>query len=112
MIARYAWWLHTRWPAGTVETLPHIGRDGRTNLPGVYVVGDLTGVPLLKFALGSGVAAARAIASDPALRATSLTPEGFDVVVIGGGVAGMAAAIEARRLGLTCEVIEASEPFS
>ena len=36
----------------------------------------------------------------------------LDLVIVGGGVAGMSAAIEAKRRGLRFEVLEASEPFS
>ena len=32
-IARYAHWLHTMWPAGTVEKLPDTREDGTTALP-------------------------------------------------------------------------------
>ena len=46
-ISRYTQWLHTRWPAGTLEKLPAVNPDGSTNIRGVYIVGDLTGVPLL-----------------------------------------------------------------
>ena len=53
-IARYAHWLHTMWPAGTVERLPEVRDDGTTAVPGVRVVGDLTGVPLLKFSSDTG----------------------------------------------------------
>ena len=45
-IARYVTWLHTGWPAGTVEKLPEIRADGTTTMRGVRVVGDLTGVRL------------------------------------------------------------------
>ena len=51
---RYARWLHLQWPAGTVEKLPEVRPDGSTSVPGLYVVGDLTGVPLLKFSSDSG----------------------------------------------------------
>ena len=44
----YTHWLHTRWPAGVVEKLPESGELGVTNIPGVRIVGDLTGIPLLK----------------------------------------------------------------
>src|SRR5437867_13260510 len=63
-IARYTGWLHTRWPAGTVEPLPRSDRDGATNIPGVSISGDLTGIPLLKFALDSGAKAAAAAAAE------------------------------------------------
>src|SRR5947207_2982716 len=60
-ISRYARWLHTRWPAGRVEKLPRSAPDGSTGVPGVYLCGDLTGVPLLKFALDSGARAVETI---------------------------------------------------
>ncbi|HEY3216403.1 MAG TPA: NAD(P)-binding domain-containing protein [Candidatus Eisenbacteria bacterium] len=111
-IARYAKWLHTRWPAGTVEPLPELRAEGRTNLRGVYVAGDLTGTPLLKFSLDSGTRAMRAIGSELSARTRDLSSEALDVVIVGAGVAGMAAALEARKIGLRFEIIEATEPLS
>ena len=61
IIERYTKWLHTQWPAGTVEKLPDSGEDGATALPGVRIVGDLTGIPLLKFSSDTGARAVRAI---------------------------------------------------
>lgn len=111
VLARYAHWLHLRWPAGLVEPLPRCDADGRTSVPGVRIVGDLTGIPLLKLALDSGARAAAQLAAElgPA------QPPGddrLDVIVIGGGVSGMATAIECVRLGLRCLVVEASQPFA
>jgi thioredoxin reductase len=37
-----------------VERLPTVNEDYSTNVPGLYVVGDVAGVPLLKFAADSG----------------------------------------------------------
>jgi len=108
-LARYAHWLHTRWPAGRVESLPEIGADGGTRVPGLYVVGELTGIPLLKLALQSGVEAVRAILADPAFAAERARKESgtLDLVVVGAGVAGLAAAREALRTGLAPRVYEA-----
>ncbi|MEZ5965949.1 MAG: NAD(P)-binding domain-containing protein [Planctomycetota bacterium] len=113
-LLRYARWLHTRWPAGHVEKLPDVGDDGRTNVPGLYVAGDLTGVPLLKFAAQSGAAVVRAIQADPDFHAArARKPKGtLDLVIVGGGVSGMAAALEARKLHLDFVLLEAAEPFS
>ena len=109
-LRRYARWLHLRWPAGTVEPLPESRPDLSTRVPGLFIAGDLTGIPLLKFALDSGARAVRAIAADPALR-RGREPGRLDVVIVGAGVAGAAAAIEARRLGLRFAVLESAEPF-
>ena len=112
LIRRYASWLHTRWPAGTVEKLPEIREDGSTNIPGVYVSGDLTGIPLLKFSLDTGARVARTIAADPTLRSGPASPDLLDLVIVGAGVSGIAAAAEAQRLGLKLEILEAAEPLS
>ena len=60
-LSRYATWLHTGWPAGTVEKLPEANEDGTTAVPGVRIVGDLTGIPLLKFSADTGAKALFAI---------------------------------------------------
>ncbi|HEX9187925.1 MAG TPA: FAD-binding protein, partial [Vicinamibacteria bacterium] len=111
-VARYLDWLHLRWPAGTVEPLPEVRPDGSTAVPGLFVVGDLTGVPLLKLASDGGARAVRAIVADPRFPGRAVEDGVLDLVIVGGGVAGMAAALEARRHGLRFEVLEATEPFS
>ena len=109
-VARYTRWLHTRWPAGTVEKLPEIGEGGETAVPGVRIAGDLTGIPLLKFSADGGARAARAVAAE--LAGPGEDPAVLDLAIVGGGVAGISAALEAKALGLRFSVFEASEPFS
>ena len=100
-VARYARWLHTRWPAGTVEKLPDVREDGTTAISGVRITGDLTGIPLLKFASDSGARAVRAILAEPGFAPERRRQEGvLDLAIVGAGVSGVAAAIEARRAGL------------
>lgn len=112
-VAGYTHWLHTRWPAGTVEKLPVVLDGGSTNVAGLYVVGDLTGVPLLKFSADTGTRAVRRITEESAFekRATD-DPGVLDVAIVGGGVSGFAAAKECERRGLRYRLFEASEPFS
>src|SRR6267378_4184071 len=95
-IAAYTQWLHTRWPAGTVEKLPVTGENGITNLPGVRIAGDLSGIPLLKFSSQTATKAMRAILKEPEFqtRDTSQT-DVLDIAIIGAGVAGVSAGIEA-----------------
>jgi len=113
----YMRWLHTRWPAGHVEKLPVVNPDGSTAVPGMYVVGDITGIPLLKFSSDTGARAVQTIIADAAFqkRDKAASRDGkkvLDLVVIGAGVSGVAAAIEARKNNLSFELLEASEPFS
>ncbi|MCS6913706.1 MAG: NAD(P)-binding domain-containing protein [Myxococcales bacterium] len=111
-LLRYMHWLHTGWPAGTVERLPEVHPDGSTAVPGLYVTGDLTGVPLLKFACDSGARAVQTIVADPAF-VRAPRPNGvLDLVIVGAGVSGMAAALEAEQAGLRYAIVEAAQPFS
>lgn len=102
-VARYTHWLHTKWPAGDVEKLPVTDEHGRTNVPGLYLVGDLTGIPLLKLSANSGVHAIRRIATElnqptptPTLTSTP-ADDVLDVAIVGGGTSGFAAALEASE---------------
>src|SRR6185295_8024744 len=104
-IARYTRWLHTRWPAGSVEPLPEVAPDGSTRVPGLSISGDLTGIPLLKFALDTGARAVQGLSP-------SGDPGVLDLVILGAGVSGMAAAVEAKKRDLRFEILEAEEPFA
>ncbi|MEP6993139.1 MAG: NAD(P)-binding domain-containing protein [Acidobacteriota bacterium] len=112
-IARYTRWLHTRWPAGTVESLPEVREDGLTALPGVRITGDLTGIPLLKFSSDTGARAVQAILREPGfppLRKSEA--DVLDLAIVGAGVSGVAAAIEAKKAGLEFRIFEAAEVFA
>ena len=111
ILRRYANWLHLGWPGGSVEKLPHVREDGTTNVPGVYIVGDLTGIPLLKFSSDSGARAIEHICSDSKFKRTT-DDNLMDVVIIGGGVSGAAAAMEAKKNGLRFVVYEANQSFA
>ena len=113
-LARYARWLHTRWPAGRVEPLPVVADDGSTNVPGLYVTGELTGVPLLKVAVDTGARTVRTILADRGFGAArQRRPDGtLELAIVGAGVSGMSAALEAREAGLDVAVFEADRPFA
>jgi len=115
LIKRYTRWLHTQWPAGIVEKLPEVKEDYSTNVPGLYIVGDLTGIPLLKFSSDSGARAVINIMEDKGFldqRGSAKEKGILDLVIVGAGVSGMAAALEAKKNGLDFEILEATEPFS
>jgi len=113
LLSRYAHWLHLQWPGGEVENLPRVDDDFRTNVEGVYVVGDLAGVPLLKFSVDGGVQAVRDIVEGSESAATPENGDGlYDVVILGAGASGMAAAREAKKQGLSFTVLEARRRFA
>ena len=113
-IRRYTRWLHTRWPAGHVEKLPDVRPDGSTNVPGLYIAGDLTGIPLLKLSLETGTRAVRTIVDEAGFvkdRDAVAGEDLLDLLIVGAGVAGMAAALEAEARGLRFAVVEAKRRF-
>ena len=111
---KYYDWLHGQWPAGKVEKLPVVGEDGKTNRAGIRIVGDLSGVPLLKFSSETGAKAIRAFLSEPSLpkERQEKADDVYDVAIIGAGVSGISAAMEAQKAGLSYVLIETSESFS
>src|SRR6202035_2309777 len=112
-IAAYTHWLHTRWPAGTVEKLPVTGENGITNLPGVRIAGDLSGIPLLKFSSLTATKAVRAILKEPEFQKRDTSQaDVLDLAIIGAGVAGVSAGIEAKKAQLRFAVYEATQLFS
>lgn len=112
MLAKYHEWLHGQWPAGRVEKNPILGEGGQTDIPGVYVIGDLTGIPLLKFALDRGTKVVQTIIEDTSFERGEGAPEAYDIAIVGAGVSGLAAAVEAKKQGLRSIILEANEPLS
>ena len=54
IISKYFSWLQKDNPTGEVERYPEIDEFGQTSVKGIYIAGDLTGIPLLKLAAESG----------------------------------------------------------
>ncbi len=108
-LKKYTHWLHGKWPAGDVEKAPDVNDDGTCNVPGIRVVGDLTGVPLLKFSADTGARAVQAILDEEDFEKGGDT---LDLAIIGAGVSGISAAIEASKAGLTYKIFESAEAFS
>lgn len=73
--------------------------------PGLYLAGEVTAHALIRTAIEHGTAVARRVAADG--QASGPSSDGaLDLLVVGAGPAGLACALEARRLGLAFEVIE------
>ena len=109
-IKSYTHWLHGKWPAGGVEKAPETNDDGTCNVAGVRIVGDLTGVPLLKFSADTGARAVQEILAENDFKKGD--GEVLDLAIIGAGVSGMSAAIEAKKAGLNFKIFESAEAFS
>ncbi|MCI0486477.1 MAG: NAD(P)-binding domain-containing protein [Blastocatellia bacterium] len=86
------------------------GRDQelQTRVYGVYLVGDVSGVPLIKNAVNEGAQVINAIVED--LKREGQNPKAeYDVAIVGAGPAGLSAAVTAGRCGLRYVVIEQSK---
>ncbi|MBZ5595769.1 MAG: NAD(P)-binding domain-containing protein [Acidobacteriia bacterium] len=83
---------------------PVLRANFESNVPGLYVIGDLAGAPVVKLAMEQGSDVADHIAST--LEAKSRDPNIYDLVVIGAGAAGLNAALGAQGRGLRVLVLE------
>ena len=75
--------------------------------PGVFLAGDLTGLPLIKNALRQGAAVVDRIAETLPKRERA-RGEDYDVVIVGAGPAGIAASLRAKERGLRYATLEQS----
>jgi len=86
---------------------PALGKNNVSNIPGLYIIGDLAGAPVIKLAMAQGFEVIEHIAAQPDARSASA--EVLDVLVIGAGAAGLNAALAAKEKGLRCILLEKSK---
>lgn len=82
--------------------LPHINQTFETNVPGIYIAGELGGMGLIKNAVTQGKQAVENMSKN--LKKEHGSP--YDLVIVGAGPAGIAAALTARKLNLKCITLE------
>ena len=81
--------------------IPVLSADFETNVPGIFVAGELGGMGLIRNALVQGTEAIEAIAHRRQRRQGMV-----DVVIVGAGPAGFAASLTAMSLGLKYVTLE------
>lgn len=88
------------------EDIPQLSEYFETNIPGIYIIGELSGLALIKNAISHGITAVNHIhQSNP-----QESKAEFDVVIIGAGPAGLSAALRAKELGLNYMVLDQDQP--
>jgi len=90
--------------SGRKVQVPFVKENYETNVEGLYIVGELGGMALIKHAVNEGRNVIERI------RSQVKPVEGLaDVVVIGAGPAGLSAALSAKKYGINAVTIEAEE---
>jgi thioredoxin reductase/NAD-dependent dihydropyrimidine dehydrogenase PreA subunit len=81
--------------------IPVLKPNFESNVPGIFVAGELGGMGLIRNALTQGRQALEAIAKTAVKR-----PGVLDVLIVGAGPAGLAATLAAKKMGLTYQTVE------
>lgn len=82
--------------------LPVVSPQFETNVPGLFIAGELGGMGLIRNAITQGVQAMDSIAKLPGIR----RGDRLDVLIVGAGPAGFAACLAAKEKGLRYAAIE------
>lgn len=83
--------------------IPFVSPDFETNVPGIYLAGEIGGMGLIRNAVKQGTEAVDAIA---AATDGDDTDDLLDLMIVGAGPAGIAASLRAMELGLRFETVE------
>lgn len=82
--------------------LPHVDQSFETNVPGIYIAGEMGGMGLIKNAVEQGKQAVENLARkiDPQVEAD------YDLIIVGAGPAGISASLAAKKLKLSTLILE------
>lgn len=98
---------------GVLQTIkvPHVKEDFETNVPGLYIVGELGGMGLIKTAINEGKLVIDHVRRrmHEAPPTTPLPDGGFDVAIIGAGPAGLSASLSAQQNEMRYLTLEQGE---
>lgn len=87
---------------GRGADLPAINENFETNVERIFIVGELGGIGLIRNAITQGVQAVNHIASSY----SPVRQDGKDVIIVGAGPAGLAAAVTAKKHGMDYLLLE------
>jgi thioredoxin reductase (NADPH) len=82
--------------------IPHVGANFETNVPGIFIAGELGGMGLIRNAIEQGRQAIDSVRRLSDLGRAHL----YDVVIVGGGAAGFSASLAAMQHRLRFVTIE------
>ncbi len=82
--------------------LPHVNQTFETNVPGIFIAGELGGMGLIKNAVEQGRQAVDNIARTAGVHHQA----DYDLIVVGAGPAGISASLTAKKNRLKCLTLE------
>lgn len=88
---------------------PIIDDKAESNIPGLYIIGDISGTALIKLTINQGVQTADLLANRVE---GSPSSSDYQVVVLGCGCAGMGALRQLKKRGIKSVGVDARQPFS
>lgn len=83
--------------------LPHVNPHFESNIPGLYIAGELGGMGLIKNAVEQGKQAVDNIAR---ANKTNKANADYDLLIVGAGPAGISASLNAKKHGLRALLVE------
>lgn len=94
---------------GVLQTLrvPLVKENFETNIPGVFIVGELCGMGLIKTAINEGKLVIDHLL--PRIEQSPRDAELYDVAIVGAGPAGLSASLAAQQHGLRYITLEQGE---
>lgn len=88
------------------DDIPLLSEHYETNIPGLFIAGELGGLALIRNAIAQGKAVVDYIASNTRHKAND---EILDIVIIGAGPAGLSASLAAKQHGLSFVTVDRQE---
>ncbi|RKD89757.1 NAD(P)-binding domain-containing protein [Mangrovibacterium diazotrophicum] len=82
--------------------LPHVDENFETNVPGLFIAGEIGGMGLIRNAVEQGRQAVENLAKGLDRKVAA----DYDLVIIGAGPAGISASLAAKKLGLSTLTLE------
>ncbi len=87
---------------------PFLRKNNESNIPGLFIIGDLAGAPVIKYAMAQGFEVIEHIAS-LADGKTDAQNDVHDVLIIGAGASGLNAALQAKERRMKYIVLEKNQ---
>ncbi len=82
--------------------LPHVSPTFETNIPGIFIAGEIGGMGLIKNAVEQGKQAVDNLCK----KLNKSDNVEYDLVIIGSGPAGISASLQAKKNGLKCLTLD------